>query len=747
MVWKMKSIEGWQRGRRIKVVGLLLAIAIGITQTGCNRQSLSSFEADSSIGAGEEAESQQGNNQEASEEESEITLKDIPDMPVEVEPVRKVRTGNLELTHADFKLTIRDWDVGKYTEVSIGSLVLKIPFGWKIEQRVSEEGVKQYILMDIHSECANEEIEEHRGGYEHEIIITPYEINQMPELTLQLAAEMKVFFHVPILCGVKGAGKTEEIEGCWMYGENRDAMEMEYFIFLENDAGEKELFQVREGNSYVTAYQNDVENFRDFLDKNLVKEEGGKDVVNLNRLSEMEFYFLLNEKTDDSLLAVIRQITDEIAVYRTGDYQNALSMQIVDTKRYPAYFQIADLNQDGYEDILCNYWQLDAVNSYDGEIEGYLWEQESGSFTYAVDRQLFGMSPAAWESREKESRLQGDKQIPQDLLDYLSEPLLNNKDEMGDIMLPLVSGRKLDIEEVKELSKENRDIKNEFLVIASNMLYAEEWFKVDADNDGIEDIFLREYPGGSLGNVFFCLFKGTEEGKYSLTSREEGLKMEFAFINWEEKNYLARTTCEFTNKCVDGISLGYYEDGKYQGGIKLHITAKEGVNARSISTSYLEKEEYSSLASSIETFAGKYQSGERVPCGTAEENKDGNYRRSSDINNDGEMEEYNVSLWQTDNYYTVDHLNFEAKEEEINNQVYDLMREDDVSGIFMNLWVDETDYGNIIYALYEDGLYDFHICGYLLTEAESRKLLQVDCYVQTEITYHSINTHENWLNL
>lgn len=60
----------------------------------------------------------------------------------------------------------------------------------------------------------------------------------------------------------------------------------------------------------------------------------------------------------------------------------------------------------------------------------------------------------------------------------------------------------------------------------------------------------------------------------------------------------------------------------------------------------------------------------------------------------------------------------------------------------MNFWVDKTEFGNVTYIAYEDGLYDFHVCGYLISEEGSTKLVQVDCYVETEVTLQ--NLHEEY---
>lgn len=650
---------------------------------------------------------------------------------------RKTGIGSLELIPADFKLTISEWNETKSTKVSIGSFMITVPLGWKIEQRISDEGIKQYVLADIHSECSEEGVEAHRDGYEHEIIITPYEIGRMPERSLQLAAEMKAYFPIPVLQGIKGTGKTKEIEGCWMWGKNRDAGEKEYFIFSENETGQKELLHVMEGDSSVTSYENDVESFSDFLQEGFVRGNSGKYVVKQANTSEFECYYWLNEETDHPLFLVTQNASGEMAVYQPGDYQKALSIQKPE-EEYPGgeYFLIEDFNQDGYDDILCKYWKLNPY--YSSEAEGYLWDEEGSAFVYTVGESLLGN--VIWEEWNWEEILMGSQQIPRELIAYLSDPLLDSKEEMRNLMLPLVTDKELDINEVKELARENPDIKKELLTITSSPGSQGIWLKVDADNDGVEDIFLCEYLGGSLGSVYYYLFKGTKEGEYIFTSMQEELKMEFAFIRWEGKNYLAKTTWEFTKKCVDGIRLECYENGRYQGGVSLNITAKEGINARSITTSYLENEKYSGLASSLYGLAGKYQPGTRLPYGTAEEeNKEAEYDRYGDIDNDGEREAYHVSLWQTSNYYTVDYLQFFSEEEKIYEQVCDMIYADDITGTPINLWVDETDYGNVIYVLYEDGLYDFHICGYMLTDTESRKLLQVDCYVQTQVTCQNIN--------
>lgn len=261
------------------------------------------------------------------------------------------------------------------------------------------------------------------------------------------------------------------------------------------------------------------------------------------------------------------------------------------------------------------------------------------------------------------------------------------------------------------------------------------WLQVDADNDGIEDIYLSEFLGGSLGSVYCYLFAGREDGNYELTEVMEGIREEFAFIKWEGRNYLAKTTYDFGKKIYNGISLESFEDGIFQGGICLTITPKEGSDFRKIKTSYVKEEKYISLEAELRKFSEEYQTGEKVKPGTAEEeDEEADYCRKCDIDNDGEVEEYNVSRWQTTNYYTVDCMKFCAGDEELYARVYRAIDEEEIRGIPMNMWVDKTEYGNMIFILYEDNLYDFHICGWLLSEGTEEKVIQIECQMQTEVT-------------
>lgn len=659
------------------------------------------------------------------------------------------RTGSLELFPYD--PAFHEEASGTDTRISIGSLEIILPLGWEAHTEITDEGSKQYILADIHSKYAEtpadgEKIKAHKDGYEHDIVITPYQIKQMPDSLVQLTAEMKEYFPSPLLYTIKSIETTDKIKGCWIYGEDLHLSEEEYFLFSENESGVKELFHVQEGSPIITAYDNDVESFRDLIRNQMVRTDGGLYTVSQdNSIWEREYYFLLNPRTDRSLLVTARISPKELCVYRTGSYEAPLLVQ--DADYYPEYLAVADIDQDGYDDLLCNNWVLDPQYSPRPndieDLEGYLWNEENNTFTYVSGEQMLAQYGSFWENRQQEHE-QGIQMIPEDLTAYLSKYILDSKEEIREAMLPLVSDQQpeLDMERIKELAETNASIKKHMLLIASASDRAGIWLETDADNDGINDIFLCEYLGGSLGSVTYYLFKGTSDGNYILTDAHKSLKQEFGFLRWKGKNYLAKTTYNFEKKEVDGLSLECYEDGQYCGGVWIAITAKEGSSGRSIQTSYLKDAAYQSLKSALETLAAEYRSGSRLPHGTAEEeNNERDYNRSCDINNDGSAEQYNISLWQTTNYYTTDYLSVIPENEDDLIAIYHMMTADDVIGICMNLWVDVTAYGNITYLLYEEGLYDFHIYGYLISGSEYQKLIQVDCHVQTEATVTELSCH------
>ena len=275
---------------------------------------------------------------------------------------------------------------GDETVLAIGSLAVRLPAGWQAEKR-GEGAATQYILRDTHSRCEDEEVEKHKEGYEHEIVITPYVISGIPEDTLELAAEVREYFPTSVLYGIPGSGRAKEAEGCLMYGENRDTEEKEYFLF-SGKGSKRHLLHVRESSIY--AYTNEVENFGDFLYYGLVQADGEKDVKDSRSYDgQREYYFWVNRKQGKPLFVVMKGSTGEeagtVTVYQKGDYGSPLASQRV-KELYPGQMEIADIDQDGNGDFLCRYWLMDPLRSLafadEEDFDGYLWDEERETFVY-----------------------------------------------------------------------------------------------------------------------------------------------------------------------------------------------------------------------------------------------------------------------------------------------------------------------------------------------------------------------------
>lgn len=270
------------------------------------------------------------------------------------------------------------------------------------------------------------------------------------------------------------------------------------------------------------------------------------------------------------------------------------------------------------------------------------------------------------------------------------------------------------------------------------------WLMVDGDNDGIEDIFMCDYLGGSGGPVYYHFFKGNSEGGYEHTDEYSIFKEEFGFLSFEGQNYLAQTTWDFGKKVYDGIRLTCYLEGIFQGGVVLKIVPKQGEEIESFKIDYLKEEKLQALVEGLQKFSDNYVINREVLAGSAEQvNEDEKYNRAGDIDNDGIKEQYHLFMGYTTNYYTVDGMVFKAQEEELADTVYNLISGE--IGNFMGMWVDETEFGNVTYLLHEEGLYDFYISGYLFSREndrwESQKLIQVTCKVQTEVVEEPYNPY------
>ena len=327
--------------------------------------------------------------------------------------------------------------------------------------------------------------------------------------------------------------------------------------------------------------------------------------------------------------------------------------------------------------------------------------------------------------------------IPFELKEELKEVLLLEREIIQEKMASMVSDRVLSEGDLDKLAKENVDI-YERLAEIEEYEGSGIWVAVDADNDGIEDVFLQQYLGGSAGFTDYFLFQGNKKGIYVETDSWSSIKEEWAFIEWDGKNYFSRTTYDYNQKIYNGLGLIAFKDGKQADEVKLEIAKVDSGNKYTTSIEYMQDEKFEYLANNLmnkfDINSVDFSMESELLKGTAEIR----YKRekesdlwSSDYNNDGSIEEYNKDIFQTTNMSTLSRVMFQPKDKEDAKLFYELMEESGENTVQM--WVDETEYGNIIYMVDVASLHDFRIKAYLMKQEEVSLLFQILYEFELEI--------------
>lgn len=351
-------------------------------------------------------------------------------------------------------------------------------------------------------------------------------------------------------------------------------------------------------------------------------------------------------------------------------------------------------------------------------------------------------------SAEESDEISMEAIIPENFTAFISENLQKGTESLSSALSSMECGEMLPEEEVKKLSEKNDEIKVECLEIGA---YGEgKFIKIDADNDGIEDIYLEEYTGGTLYLVERMLFKGYEDGSYKKTYDEDyGIHQEFQFIRWEGKNYLVRETFNFDQKVDDGVYVQSFDNGILADEKRVSLTVRDKTKADFTEITWIADEKYRELAEGITSFVrpieyvtaqlGRDKEEEKQPAGSGETSPDNEEETwQSDIDNDGEIENYLKQVWYPSNYGMRKRLELQFTDDErLQGRLEELIdSEDRKLGYTAEtlMWVDKTEFGNVTYLLYEDGLYDFYICGYIISPEQIEKILRVDFTFKNEVT-------------
>lgn len=628
-------------------------------------------------------------------------------------------------------------------EVSFGSMAISIPGGWTAEERMDEEGFNRCVLVDNHSESEDQGIRAHHPYYEHEIEILPYQVLQFPEDQLAFLYELMHYF------GFQSADNLTEEEvlperGTWLLAsEDSESHMREYLVCSRTESGGGEIFKIRE-SEYVSLQEGVVESLQDYLSCSLITL--GEDRTVLSRISsgDSDEFQIFNWNSGDELLVRTHKLRDDEGVVDTAVVSvfDANTLDMV-SEFYRDYYAgamvVMDIDQDGMEDFLTG-------TAFSSDYCGYIWNQDKREFECYSKEELLAQYGEFY--LEETHEIKKEALIPERLITFLAENMQEGTENLFEALIPYECGEKLSEEEVGKIAEKNDEIKTECLAIGA--YHGEGNFvKTDADNDGIEDIYLEKYTGGTLYLVDRMLFKGYGGDRYEKTYEDDGIHQDFRFIRWEGKAYLIRTTFDFDKKIDNGVYVQRFDGGVLTDEMWISFTVRDKTKADYSEVSWTADEKYRELAGKLAGFErvttrettpeGGYYEEEKQPTGSGEvyfESK--NYPWQSDIDNDGEAECYMKYIWYPSNYGTRKKLMLNFEEEDFLQEGLEeaIGLEDDAAGCEAEtlVWVDETEFGNITYVLYEDGLFDFYICGYYISPEQIEKILRVDFKFRKEVS-------------
>ena len=300
---------------------------------------------------------------------------------------------------------------------------------------------------------------------------------------------------------------------------------------------------------------------------------------------------------------------------------------------------------------------------------------------------------------ETDTKISHSSRIPQELSDLMTEAMKSGKEE--ETFGPLENDTEIDQEEFCSLTGFELDV-TEFITPV----------RVDADNDGIEDLMALCYWGGTGGFSSMQLYQGSEAGEYKLTSSFECLLQEYHFISYQGKSYLLMKNVDYNTKYYSGYTLYLYEDGILADGMNFWF----GIEDYGMKIIY-ENSSFSGAEQVKNTLCNKeltdvMDNNDGVIDGTGEFHIS-SYRYSCDIDNDGDIEYYDKTMWYPSNMGTVMECSYAFDDSGVLEDLCARLADEMGEGRLYTFWIDEVDDVNIMYLYYGRNL-DYTLYAYLL---------------------------------
>lgn len=242
--------------------------------------------------------------------------------------------------------------------------------------------------------------------------------------------------------------------------------------------------------------------------------------------------------------------------------------------------------------------------------------------------------------------------------------------------------------------------------------------RVDADNNGILDLIGQFYYGGTGGFSSMIMYKGLADGQYEYTNSFECLRQNFSFLQYQGKHYLLMEEFDYNTKYYSGYSLYLYEDGVLADGKQFYFV----IDDYDMDIKY-EDSSFEGLDTVKNTLSNKMmpdilRNSDGVIIGNAEtvyKSEIYHYKYSSDIDNDGNQEYYNKSMWYPSNMGTVMMCIYDFENSNILDDLCAKLANEMDQGRLYSFWLDEVEGENILYLYFGNDL-DFTLYGFLISK-------------------------------
>ncbi len=341
--------------------------------------------------------------------------------------------------------------------------------------------------------------------------------------------------------------------------------------------------------------------------------------------------------------------------------------------------------------------------------------------------------------------------ISKDFLDFLLESYFQERDVSA--LQELVMDQ--------ELTEEDLEAYADDPVAAEHIRDVDDYgglfLRVDGDNDGIEDLFVWVYDGGSMGNSSRHFLKGQADGSFQCTGVMENITRELAFVSYDGTVYLLETHYDYNRKADDGFIINLYQDGE----LIEEVLMIEKMTANEPEIIY-QAEGYEELADKYAEegrngfWVDDYRQDLSYETGSAETREDMDEARDilgltrhdsyyrSDFDNDGEREWYWKNIFYPSNYYTVMRLEERIYREGGGEEsgvglleTYSLEYE----GVPLYFWVDKVGDKQIVFLLSYQGLDKEYLYAYLIEGDQTQQIMEIEYTGIPEISYRVLTLY------